>query len=415
MSSRTILHLDMDAFYASVEQIDHPEWKVRPVIVGADPRGGKGRGVVAACSYEARACGIRSALPIGRAWTLCPQGVYVRPRMRRYVEVSGGVFSILREYTDLVEPLSIDEAFLDVTDSEALFGSGDTIGRQLKARIRGELGLVASVGVAPNKFLAKVASDLGKPDGFVVVHPGDEALFLAPLPLSRLWGVGPKTEARLRKMGLATIGDLARLRPEDLRAPLGDAGPELLALARGEDHRPVVPEWEAKSIGAETTFEVDTDDLELVRRTLLGLSERVAARLRAEGWVAAGVTLKYRDEGFRTVTRSAVLPAPTDLSEELFRAVGKLLQRVPLGSRKVRLVGVTATRLRSAESARPAQLDLFSSAEPTLRDRRRELARSVDGIRSRFGQTAITRAALLEGDGAERSPRKTSSRRRGEN
>src|SRR5262245_6858808 len=206
---RSILHVDMDAFYASVEQLDHPQYKGRPVIVGADPKGGKGRGVVAACSYEARKVGIRSALPISRAWKLCPAGVYVRPRMSRYVEVSREVMEVLRRYTDLVEPLSIDEAFLDITGSTALFGTPDHIARSMKTEIKVKTGLNASVGLAPNKFLAKIASDLKKPDAFVVVNEKEVEAFLRDLPIARLWGVGPKTEQRLHEMGFRKIGELA--------------------------------------------------------------------------------------------------------------------------------------------------------------------------------------------------------------
>ncbi|MBI2458011.1 MAG: DNA polymerase IV [candidate division NC10 bacterium] len=253
--ARNIIHLDMDAFYASVEQLDHPAYRGRPVVVGADPRAGKGRGVVAACSYEARPFGIRSAMPISRAYRLCPKAIYVRPRMGRYAEMSDRIFAILRDYTDLVEPLSIDEAFLDVTASQRLFGPAEAIGQTLKARIRSELRLVASIGLAPNKFLAKVASDLGKPDGFVVVAPGKEREFLDPLPIFRLWGVGPKTEARLKRLGLQTIGQIARMPVETLEAMLEGAGRDLWELANGMDDREVVPGQEAKSIGGETTFE----------------------------------------------------------------------------------------------------------------------------------------------------------------
>ena len=402
--ARSIIHLDMDAFYASVEQLDHPAYRRKPVVVGADPRGGKGRGVVAACSYEARPFGVRSALPISQAYRLCPQAIYVRPRMERYAEMSDRMFAILREYTDLVEPLSIDEAFLDVTASQQLFGPAQTIGRTLKARIRSELGLVASIGLAPNKFLAKVASDLGKPDGLVVVRPGAEREFLAPLPISRLWGVGPKTEARLKRLGLQTIGQIARMGAEGLEAALGNAGRDLWELANGMDDREVVPEQETKSIGAEMTFEQDTDDREAIRKTILELSDRVGRRLRRERYVAHGVTLKFRDHNFQTLTRACMLPQPTDLGDELFRAASTLLQGVGWSGKRVRLLGVTANRLLPATAPPGEQLHLFQkAAEPKER-----LARTVDTIRERFGTDAIVRASLVE-DGRSRKGRKVIS------
>ena len=392
--TRAIIHLDMDAFYASVEQLDHAAYRGKPVVVGADPRGGKGRGVVAACSYEARPFGIRSAMPISRAYRLCPQAIYVRPRMTRYSEMSDRIFAILRDYTDVVEPLSIDEAFLDVTASQRLFGPAEAIGQTLKARIRSELGLVASIGLAPNKFLAKVASDLGKPDGFVVVAPGKERAFLDPLPISRLWGVGPKTEARLQRMGLQTIGRIAQTPVETLEAMLGGAGRDLWELANGIDDREVVPEQEAKSLGAETTFEKDTDDREEIRRTILELSDRVGRRLRREGYLAGGVTLKFRDHLFRTLTRAAILDHPTDVGDDLFREAWKLLQRVNWTGKRVRLLGVTATRLLAAAEPPGGQMPLFQPAA----DPRRQLARTVDAIQERFGADAIARATLLPKD-----------------
>ena len=389
--ARTIIHLDMDAFYASVEQLDHPAYRGKPVVVGADPRGGKGRGVVAACSYEARPFGIKSAMPISRAYRLCPRAIYIRPRFDRYAEMSERIFAVLREYTNLVEPLSIDEAFLDVTGSRRLFGPADAIGRTLKARIRSEVGLVASIGIAPNKFLAKVASDLGKPDGFVVVAPGKEQEFLDPLPISRLWGVGPKTEAHLKRLGLETIGHLARMPVEALEASLGNGGRDLWELAHGRDDRPVVPEEEAKSIGAETTFEADTDDLEEIRRTLLELSDRVGRRLRHEGYLAGGVTLKFRNHLFRTTTRATLLARPTDVGDDLFREAWGLLKRVSWTGKRVRLLGVTATRLIHVTDSPKGQMGLFESGS----DSRRQLARTVDAIRDRFGADAIARASLL--------------------
>jgi DNA polymerase-4 len=389
---RSIIHLDMDAFFASVEQLDHPEFRGKPVVVGADPKGGAGRGVVAACSYEARPFGIRSAMPISQAYRLCPTAVFVRPRHDRYTEMSDRIFAILREYTDLVEPLSIDEAFLDLTASQRLFGPAETIGRTLKARIRSELGLVASIGLAPNKFLAKVGSDLGKPDGFVVVAPGQERAFLDPLPISRLWGVGPKTEARLRRLGFQTIGQLAGTRAEVLEEALGQAGRELWDLANGRDDRPVEPEQDAKSIGAEHTFSEDTEDSAVIRRTLLELSDKVGGRLRQEGVLAGGATLKFRDHRFHTVTRAAILEPPTDVGDDLFREAWRLLQRVEWKGSRVRLVGVTATRLAPASGPAVGQLSLFSSA----RNAKQDLARTLDKIRDRYGQAAITRASLLE-------------------
>jgi nucleotidyltransferase/DNA polymerase involved in DNA repair len=401
---RSIIHLDMDAFYASVEQLDHPAYRGKPVVVGADPRGGKGRGVVAACSYEARPFGVRSALPITQAYRLCPRAIYVRPRMSRYAEMSDRMFAILRDYTDLVEPLSIDEAFLDVTGSRRLHGPAEAIGRTLKSRVRSELHLVASIGIAPNKFLAKVASDLGKPDGFVVVSPGKEQEFLDPLPISRLWGVGPKTEARLRRLGLQTIGQIARMGIEGLETALGNGGHDLWTLANGIDDREVVSEQEAKSIGAETTFDRDTDDHEEIRKTILELSDRVGRRLRREGYIAGGVTLKFRDHLFHTVTRAAVLDPPTDVGDDLFREAWRQLQRVSWTGKRVRLLGVTATHLHPASEPPGSQLGLFQPAA----DPRRKLARTVDAIRERFGTDAIARASLVEG-GPGRKRRKVGS------
>ena len=392
MTSRTIIHLDMDAFYASVEQLDHPPYRGKPVVVGADPKGGAGRGVVAACSYEARPFGIRSAMPISRAYRLCPAAVFVRPRIHRYAEMSERMFAILREYTDLMEPLSIDEAFLDVTASQRLFGPAGEIGRTLKKRIRLELGLVASIGLAPNKFLAKVGSDLGKPDGFVVVAPGNEHGFLEPLPISRLWGVGPKTETRLHHMGFRTVGQIALTPVETLEAALGQAGRDLWDLANGRDDRPVEPEQEAKSVGAEHTFDEDTTDRELLRKTILELSDRVGRRLRQDGAVAGGVTLKFRDHRFHTLTRATILDHPTDVGDDVFRAGWELLLKVDWRGSRVRLLGVTATRLESAVQPSVGQLSLFSP----VTDPRRDLARTVDRIQERFGREAIIRASLLD-------------------
>jgi len=382
---RVILHVDMDAFYASIEQLDDPNLKGRPVIVGADPRQGLGRGVVAACSYEARKFGVRSALPISRAWKLCPEGAYVRPRMERYVEVSHEVMEVLRRFTNLVEPLSIDEAFLDVTGSTTLFGAPIQIARAVKKQIREATGLTASAGVAPNKFLAKIASDLKKPDGLVVVDPDGVQAFLDDLPISRLWGVGPKTEVRLREMGLHTIGAVRARRQEDLTQALGNnMGAHLHQLAMGSDDRPVVPNWEPKSISNETTFEEDTRDRELLVKTIRRLAESVGRRLRRDNYRARKVTLKVRLEPFETHTRQVSLKRPVDTDEEIIRLALSLFDQFSL-ERRIRLIGVgTGDIVRPGEE--PMQLGLFD--EPRKDS---VIDRTVDAIRDRFGEDLIQR------------------------
>jgi nucleotidyltransferase/DNA polymerase involved in DNA repair len=380
----------MDAFFAAVEQRDHPRYRGRPVIVGADPKKGRGRGVVAACSYEARAFCIHSAMPIGRAYRLCPHAVFLPVRMERYQEVSARLFGIFTRYTDLVEALSIDEAFLDVAGSTRLFGAAETIGRRLKADVRAEEGLIASVGVASSKFVAKVASDLGKPDGFVAVPPGDERTFLAPLPVSRLWGVGIKTDRLLRSLGLITIGAVAAWPEAALEARFGEAGRHLWALANGLDDRPVTPEEETKSIGAETTFPRDTADPRLLRQTLLALAERVTRRLRREGVRGSTVTLKVRFEPFETHTRARTLAAPTALADEVFPVTAALLAEARLPGRRIRLLGISVSRLLPAEAA-GRQLGLFGEGA----GRRERVAAVMDAVAERFGEEALTRAALL--------------------
>ena len=386
---RTILHVDMDAFYAAVEQRDHPDLRGRPVIVGADPQGGRGRGVVATASYEARRFGVGSAMPISQAYRACPHGVYVRPDMEKYAAVSREVMEVLRQFTDAVEPVSIDEAFLDVTGSLRLFATagrparGEDIARALKAAVRERTQLTASVGVAPSKMVAKVASDMRKPDGLVVVPPGTEAAFLAPLPVRRLWGVGPKLEEVLLKIGVHTIGELATCDPARLERRLGTHGHDLVQLALGIDARAVVSEGEdAKSMGQEHTFGADTADLERLRATLLELCDAVARRLRQHAVRARTVTLKYRDEDFQTSTRAKTLEAPVDSGDALFGAVWRLFRGVH-GRKKVRLLGVSASSL-----AGPPQMALFA-APPSRSDVARDL------VEQRFGEGILTRASLL--------------------
>lgn len=388
---RWILHIDMDAFYASVEQRDQPAYRGRPVIVGADPQDGRGRGVVSAASYEARTFGIHSALPISQAYRRCPEGVFLPVRMSRYQEVSSHIFRIFGRYTDLVEPLSLDEAFLDVTGSLRLFGSAEAIGRRIQTEILTETELGASVGIATNKFVAKVASDLRKPHGFVVVPPGQAAHFLQPLPIERLWGVGPKTAGRLRQMGLMTIGELAARPQLELAAALGPLGAHLWDLAQGIDTREVIPEEPAQSVGAETTFPEDTADPIRIRQTVLALSEGVARRLRVEAIQAGALTLKLRDETFRTQTRSVSLSEPTDQSQDLYQTALMLLERLPFSGRKVRLLGVTASRLSDLMgSGQQLSLELNPVGA-----KQRRLTEAVDRIHARFGKGAIRPASLL--------------------
>jgi DNA polymerase-4 len=380
----------MDAFYAAVEQRDRPELRGKPVVIGADPKGGRGRGVVSTASYEARRFGVGSAMPVSKAYRLCPQGIFIPPDMEKYVQVSKEVMAILRRFTDVVEPISIDEAFLDVTQSRRAFGDGETIARRLKAAIREETALTASVGVASSKLVAKVASDMRKPDGLVVVPAGGEAAFLAPLPVRRLWGVGPKMEDQLAKLGVATIGDLARLPEAKLEHRLGTHGHDLVKLARGEDDREVVGHSvQAKSLGAEHTFDRDTADPARLRATLMEIGDAVARRLRAHGLRGRTITLKYRDAAFRTFTRAETQKRATDTSNELFAVASRLFDGVHRGG-EVRLLGIYVSQFGPA---RP-QLDLFGAAAeppppPAPADRLR------DELKKRFGDDAVTRASLL--------------------
>jgi DNA polymerase-4 len=381
--ARAITHVDMDAFYASVEQRDRPELRGRPVIVGADPRG---RGVVSAASYEARVFGVRSAMPISRAYRLCPQGVYLPVDMDKYVAVSREIMAILGDFSPLVEPVSVDEAFVDLTGTASLFGPAPQAVAEIKRRIRAETGLTASAGLAANKFIAKVASELRKPDGLVIVDAGGEAEFLAPLPIERLWGVGKATAKALDALGIATIGQLQRVPRTTLVGRLGEHGADLHDLAFGRDARPVEPSAAPKSMGAETTFERDTSDRGRLEATLRGQAERVARELRAERLSAARVTLKLRFADFRTLTRSHT-GDPTQDGLELYRRVSTLLARERLVL-PVRLIGVSASTLGREQTG---QLGLLEDNAV----RRERLAQAVDRITGRYGDDAVMPAALL--------------------
>ncbi len=393
VGARTILHLDLDAFYASGEQLDDPALRGRPVIVGGPSR----RGVVCAASYEARRFGVRSAMPTARARRLCPEGVFLPPRFDRYAALSERVFGIYREYTPLVEPLSLDEAFLDVTASRALHGSGAEIARAIKAEVRSSCGLAVSAGIAEVKLAAKIATDLGKPDGLVEVPPGGVAAFLAPLPVSRLWGVGHVTEEALRKIGIGTIGDLARTPEMALAAAVGASHARALrALAAGEDPRDVVPDEAAKSIGAEDTFGEDLRDRVAIERELLAQGARVGRRLRAAGLAGHVVTLKVKYSDFTAITRRVTLDRPTDDDRAIVDAARRLLDRVDL-SRPVRLTGISVSGF--ADEAERGQLDLFGGAAPPPpdEDRRRALNAAIDRIADRFGDGAVRPADLAGG------------------
>ena len=386
---RTILHVDMDAFYAAVEQRDHPEYQGKPVVVGSDPKQGKGRGIVATCSYEARKFGVHSAQPISQAWKLCPHGIYVKPDMQKYARVSGHVMRILAEFTDLLEQVSIDEAFLDVTGSRRLFGTGVEIARKIKNRIHQNLNLTASVGVAQNKFIAKMASDLKKPDGLVVVEAGREKEFLEPLAIGRLWGVGQKTEAYLKSLGLVRIGQLADLPPGNSVSRMGRVGEHLLQLARGIDDRPVLPEEGFKSIGHEITFEQDTTDRELLERTLLELTERVAQRLRKNKACARTIAIKFREADFSTSSRRTTMDRPADTVEMIYPEAVKLMKSLLRKDVPVRLIGVHTGNLEMEDGDK--QMSLYDR----MPRNDRKLAAAMDAIVQRFGGNAITRAALV--------------------
>jgi len=373
---RKIVHVDMDAFYAAIEQLDHPELRGKPVIVGGDPAG---RGVVSTASYEARRFGVHSAMPTAQARRLCPQGIFLRPRFSRYHEVSQEIRRILYSYTPLVEPLSLDEAFLDMTSTERLFGPVEETAREIKQKIFAETGLTCSVGVAPNKFLAKLASDLEKPDGLVIVRAGEE--FLKDLPISRLWGVGERTARRLQGLGASTIGQLREFSLERLVHEFGRFGRTLYELARGIDKSPVVPEREARSIGQERTFAEDLTDREILKKILFALSEEVGRRLRAAGLKGGTVQIKVRFADFTTISRSATLPRPTELTERIFKEAERLFDgRVRL-RQGVRLLGVRVSGLVTEEQE---QLPLFPAE-----GRSGKLERLIDELRERFGEDAI--------------------------
>jgi DNA polymerase-4 len=385
---KRILHLDMDAFYASVEMLDNPALKGKPVIVG----GSVSRGVVCAASYEARKYGVHSALAIAIAKRRCPNGIFLPVRMFRYKEVSQQIFSIFHRYTPLVEPISLDEAFLDVTASEKLKGPAEEITRTIKKEVFAETGLTISAGVAASKLVAKIASDFQKPDGLTIVPPGAEQEFLAPLPIKDLWGVGKSTREALNLLNVETIGDLAGLSLKLLAHKFGKLGIHMYYTSRGIDEREVNPEREIKSVGQEETFEKDLVNKERLLKEILHLAEKVGWRLRKYGLAGKTVTLKIKYHDFKQITRSTSLAAPTDDGRLIFQEAAILLEKTEAGSRPVRLTGVTVSNLSDPDKVE--QLTLFSANNRGKK--RKQVNKACDNINEKYGANAILPATLLK-------------------
>jgi len=383
VGTRYIIHVDMDAFYASVEQLDNPKFIGKPVIVGGDP---KGRGVVSAASYEARKFGVHSAMPMVQAVRLCPHATVLPVRMKRYVQVSKEIHAILERFTPLIEPVSLDEAFLDVTGSLQLFGSAEKIGRDIKHQIKEQLGLVASVGIAANKFLAKLASDLDKPDGFVVITEENKQQILDPLPVSKIWGVGKVTEKALKSKGINTIGQLRKAPVEILHSIFGDHTPHMLRLAQGIDNREVESSREAKSVSSEQTFATDITDKDILLNVLLNQVEDVAQRLRTDNLEARTITLKFRYDNFRTITRSNTFDHPTNTTKTLWQKAEEVfLKWYKKSAGALRLLGFGASGLQKAGSG---QNQLFPEPE---QEKQKRLDKAFDEIRDKFGHNALRR------------------------
>lgn len=379
---RWIIHVDMDAFFAAVEQRDHPELRGLPVIIG----GTGTRGVVATASYEARKYGVHSAMSSVEARRRCPQAIFLPADHAKYSRVSQAIEHIFSEFSPVVEPLSLDEAFLDVTGMEGLFTDPVAIAVQIKERIKTELNLTASAGVAPNKFLAKLASDMKKPDGLVVIRPEQVAGVLANIPVTRLWGVGKVTARTLTQLGLKTIGEVAQADPEFLVRHCGQLGYVIHQLANGRDDRPVISEYQPKSIGKEITFATDLYGLEDLKTELWALTEKVGWRLRRQGLSGKTITVKVRFGSFRTITRSRTLAVAANLDESIYRAAAEILAQVTLNE-GVRLLGVTVSSLETGGG----QLSLFEQQEEKIT----AVAAAIDKVKAKYGEGAVTRGRAL--------------------
>ncbi len=386
-SGCSILHVDMDAFYASASLLSRPELRGTPVIIA----GGGNRGVVLSATYEARAFGVAAAMPLARARRLCPQATVVAPDYARYQRISHAVMAVFASVTPIVEPLSLDEAFLDVSGALRRLGTPRQIARQIRDTIADEQGITCSAGVASTKFIAKLASGLAKPDGLLVVPEAEVISFLHQLPVGALWGVGERTEEVLRRLGLRTVGDIAHTPLDTLRRALGDnAGPALHALSWGRDTRTVVPTHRERSIGADETFSFDVDDPAYIHRQLLKLSDRTAARVRAAGLVGRTISIKVRFSDFTTITRSKTLRDPTDVSRDIYASARALYDGLGLQRARLRLVGVRMEGLMDSDLA-PIQGLLDEPAHGW-----RDADRAVDRASARFGAGAVRPAALVE-------------------
>ena len=392
----SIIHLDLDAFFASVEQRDNPAYQGKPLIVGGIS-GGKGnsnRGVVCAASYEARKYGVHAGMPIWEARQKCPRGIFVPSQMNKYVKASKKFFQICSDYTPLLEPLSVDELFLDVSGCESLFGSSEIIGKKIKERVFQELGLKISVGIAENKFLAKIATNLGKPDGFYIIPSKDIQKILYPLPVSSLWGIGKKTEELLKKSGIYLVEQLAKMPDSILENLLGKNGKKIKLLAQGIDESPVTPPSTAKSIGKETTFSTNITEKAILIKELLKISQMVGYTARKKGYKGRTITLKIRFHNFITLNRSKTLENPTHLDDIIFKTVVELLGKVSYKKGGVRLLGIKLSNLTLGNGIK--QLKFLRDEEDKKGDKLEQLTQSLDEIRKKFGSKSITRASLLK-------------------
>jgi len=386
---RVILHIDMDAFFAAIEELDFPEYRGKPVVVGADPKEGKGRGVVSTCNYEARKYGIHSAMPISQAYRRCPTAIYVFPRMKRYVEFSKRIHAIFHEFTPKVEPISIDEAFLDVSGSIRLLGDPIEIAKKIKQRIKNQTGLTASVGVAPSKFVAKIASDLQKPDGLVVVEQGKVSDFLNPLPISKMWGVGKKTEVKLKAQGIDTIGKLAQIPRDTIVKRMGKVGLHFWSLANGIDDRNVEIGHQVKSVSLENTYHEDVENEKTIEESIRALSDNVSRILRKKRFKGKTITLKIRLEDFSTFTRAHSYKSFIDSSEIIASVCLQLYHSFDRQAKKVRLLGVAVSNLNTECGD---QLGFFDESNKE----EQKIDEVIDMVQNKFGVDKIKKASLLD-------------------